>query len=52
MEKWIFCSRGSNEAISTCLASTKDDAIEIFSRKKELEIDEFLKIYEVKNVNA
>jgi hypothetical protein len=52
MEKWIFCSKGSNEAISTCLATTKEDAVEIFSRKKELCIDAFLEIYDVKNVTA
>lgn len=50
MKKYKFCSKGKNEAISYVNASSLDEAVMYFSELKKLSIEDFLKIYDVKEV--
>ena len=48
MATYYFTSKTIDEQISTCEAKTMQEAIEIFSGIKQLEEQDFLKIYNVK----
>jgi hypothetical protein len=50
MKKFKFTTKISDEGISTCLASNYEEAVRTFSVMKNLKEEEFLKIYEVKEV--
>jgi hypothetical protein len=51
MKKFKFTTKISDEGISTCLAATYEDAINTFSAMKNLKKEEFLKIYDVKEIS-
>ena len=49
MKKWYFYSKRDKkkEAIGLCEAINIDDALENFSVGKSLDVDEFLKLFEI-----
>jgi len=47
MKKFKFCAINSEEAIATCEANNKEQAIETFAAIKQLPIDKFNKLYHV-----
>jgi len=50
MEKYKFCTKNSDEAISVTEASCGIEATEYFADLKKLSVGEFLDIYDVKIV--
>ena len=51
MKKFIFTNKGSEEVIGvTETQEFLEDAIEFFSTIKDLPVDDFIKIYEVKEI--
>lgn len=47
MKKFKFCTLNSEEAIATCEANNKEQAIETFAAIKQLSVDKFNKLYHV-----
>lgn len=47
MSKYSFKIRGGKEFIKTVVASNKEEAIEVFSKIKDLKKETFTKLYEV-----
>jgi hypothetical protein len=51
MKKYMFTSKNSKEAISTCEAPNEEEATVYFAETKKLSVDSFLKIYEVHQIS-
>ena len=47
MSKYSFRAKKSTEFISTADATSEEEAIEVFSKRKKLDKEIFLKLYEV-----
>jgi hypothetical protein len=47
MSRYSFRPKKSTEFISTTAATSKEEATEIFSKRKKLDKEIFLKLYEV-----
>jgi hypothetical protein len=51
MKRFVFTNRGSNEVIGMSEApKSHEEAIEFFAKIKKLSIDDFIRIFNVKEV--
>jgi ribosomal protein S2 len=51
MKRFVFTNKGSNEVIGVSdTQKSLQKAIEFFAQIKDLPVDEFIKLYEVKEV--
>jgi hypothetical protein len=51
MKKYMFTSKNSKEAISTCEAVSEEEATLYFAETKKLNVETFLQIYQVSEVS-
>jgi hypothetical protein len=51
MKRYKFCSHGKEEAISYVNSASKEDATVYFAKLKNLETEDFQRIYEVKEAS-